>query len=566
MRKNIQTLLLVSALASGSIFTAPRVEAAANTPYINKYSEGTFVKYDGNSIIFEEYDGTVHNIEFDGRTQLMIDDRAVTINDFKKGMEIYVELKGRRIVYMDSFSTDSPAHITPGTKLRTGVVKSIDRDQIVLTTAIGTEETYFTSPATLTLKDGENVTLNNLYVGDRIKLHFSDIDTSIASKIIIEGRSIEIKDLYKGQIAVTNRMSSVLTFNDVEVFTNGKWEKKGTLRLPYNSDLPLYVAGQKIDYKNIENYRGKTVYIALKDFFGRDGAEKMVIKNQYEMTFSDRIDSVNWYTSEIELANKKNIGFHEGTMVIKNGRLVDQYSIMPNSSALVVADGRGASSTADVIYIYDEDINNSNIGMDRIYAGRVDSVKDYSLSLKDFFVLEKNSWESFAEPKDLAYDNDTFIYDVEKKKTLTAKEFLDGEYHVDESSIPSGDSDDPSIGELQKLRDYNAYIYTDGDRIAGIYLVKEMDSLLKQDVTTATIKSGPTANDTIGDTVLVLKDEKNWSELGQKWNVGYGDRNLRIKDALIMKNGKRIKASDLKANDRLYIVRQDLVGKIIVVK
>lgn len=563
MRKSIIALLLVSILIGASIFGTSKVDAAANSPYINGYSEGFFIKYSGNRILFEEYDGTVHNIAFDGKTQLMIDERQVTIKDFKKGMEIYVKLEGRKIVYMDSFSTDSPAYIAPGSKQKSGTIKMIDRNQITIKTAIGTEETYFTSPSTVAIKNGENMSLNSLYVGDRVKLHFDNIDTTTVSKIVIEGDSILIKDLYKGVLAVTNRMSPVVTFNNVEVFRNGSWKKIDSLRLPYNSDLPLYLGGQKIDYKNIENYRGKSVYIALKNNFGSDNAEKMVIKNQYEMTFSEKIQSVNWYTSQIKLSNTRNIGFHDGTMVIKNGRLVDNYSITPNSSALVVADGRGGESIADVIYIYDEDINNSNIGMDRIYAGRVESIGEYTLDLRDFFVLDKNKWESFgyAKEKDLKklyYDNETFIYDVETKKSMTSSELLSGKYHVDEDNMNRDD-------ERDNIRDYNAYIYTDGDRISSIYLVKQMDSLLKQTVTTATIASDPTEDPNMGMTIE-LRDIKDWSERLEKWNLKYGNMNLRTKDALIMKNGKSIKSSDLKIGDRLYIVRDDLVGKVIVVK
>ena len=95
-----------------------------------------------------------------------------------------------------------------------------------------------------------------------------------------------------------------------------------------------------------------------------------------------------------------------------------------------------------------------------------------------------------------------------------------------------------------------------------------MDSLLKQTIATATVKTGPIFNETLNDTVIVLRDSKSWSASLQKWTIGYEDTNLMVKDALIMKNGKRIKAEELKPNDKLYIVmnKDDLVGKVIVVK
>ena len=559
MNKNMLAFLLAALLLGTSLLAAPTVNAAKNTPYANGYSEGYFIKSENNRIYYEEYDGTFHNIAFDSKTNLLIDNRPVKISDFKKGMEIYVKLKNKNIYYMDSFSTSSPGYITPDSRERSGRVKDVSQDQITIITAIGTEETYFASPATLVSKDGKNTTLNALYAGDRVRLKFSDLSSKTASKILIEGDSVIIKDLYRGVLSVTERMSRFVTVQNVERFRNGNWEKIGTMRMPYSTDLALFMAGKEIDYKKLDSYKGKTVYMAVKDFFGKEGAEKMVIRNQQEMSFSEKIEQVNWYTSEIKLSNKRNIGFNDGTMVIKNGRLVDNYSILPNSSALVVADGRASSSTANVIYIYDEDINNSKSGMDKIYAARVDNIGEYILNIKDFSVLDKNKWQSFNQSMPLYFDEETSVYDMEKKKTLTVKEFMDGEYHVDEDNITGG-----YVGQGGILKDYNAYIYTDGDRISSIYLKKDMDSILNQRVSTATVES--LKDDASTGLTLNLRDGKDWSDRLEKWNLRYGTMNLRVNDALIVKNGKAITAKQLKIGDRLYIVRDDLDGKVIVVK
>ena len=165
-----------------------------------------------------------------------------------------------------------------------------------------------------------------------------------------------------------------------------------------------------------------------------------------------------------------------------------------------------------------------------IYAGRIDSIGEYTLDLRDFFVLNKNKWESFAwksdeDTKELYYDNDTFIYifdgtDPEKGRKIDSQELLNGEYHVDEDKA----QDD----HHKKLRDYYAYIYTDGDRIAGIYLRKSIDSVLRQKIVTATL-------------------DKN---------------QVKAKGALVMKNGVRIKTSELKKGDKIYMVMDETVSNV----
>lgn len=604
MNKNISRILMTSAICGSLVLNAQVFAESEKTtqitaekdieePIEKDFIEGYFESSKENIITIKDYDGTIHTKSFDLNSIMMVNERGAKVTDFKKGMEVYVKIDGERIAYMDSFTVDNPGYISPSSKQRVGVIKSIDRDQITIRTAIGTEETYSLTDATLTLKDGKNVSLNSLYAGDRVRLQFDDIETDFVSKLIIEGNSIKVKDLYRGKIAVTNRMSSVVSFGDVEVFRNGKWTKTDIIRLPYNSDLPLYLGGQKINYRNIEHYRGKTVYMAIKDSYGRDSAEKMVIKNKQEMTFSDKIENVNHFTSEIELSNKRNIGFNEGTMIIKSGRIVDSHSITPNSSALVVADGRGASATADVIYIYDEDVNNSNIGMDMIYAGRVDTIGEYTLNLKDFFVLNKNEWESFGSIKDgvkeLYYDNDTFIYDADSGEVLDPEKLLNGEYNVDE--------DKAQEDYHKKLRDHYAYIYTDGDRIAGIYLRKNIDSVLRQKIVTATLDKNPleqkqqgddsNSTDTTlveidgidekedGELTLALRDAKDWSAYDEGWKLKYKNLNVEAKGALVMKNGERIKTSELKKGDKIYMVMDEYMygktfmgrrARVIVVK
>lgn len=578
MKRHISAFFITSVILSSTVLSSQLGVEASKIQQHNQIDviEGYFENVEENIMKIKDYDGKISIKHFDTNTVFMLNERSVKISEFKKGMQIYAKTDGENIVYMDSFTVDDPGYITPNSKQRSGVVVKIDRNQITIKTAIETEETYFTDDVTLSLKDGKNVELNSIYVGDRVRIEFDNDETDIISKINIEGKSVKIKDLYRGKIAVTNRMSSVVSFQDVEVFRNGKWMKIDTIRLPYNSDLPLYVGGEKINYRNLENYRGKTVYMAIKDLRGRDGAEKMVIKNKNEMTFSDKIVGVNHFTSELELSNKRNISFHEGTMIIKNGRLVDSHSITPNSSALVVADGRGASSTADVIYLYDEEINNSNIGMDMIYAGRLESIGEYTLDLRDFFVLNKNKWESFPwktkeDIKELYYDSDTFIYDVEKNKTLTSQELLSGEYHIDEDNDKGN----------KNLRDYYAYIYTDGDRISGIYLRKSIDSLLRHRIVTATLDKNPLKYgeeiEAIDENIenprlkLGLRDIRDWSEKTESWKLKYENLNVEVKDALVMKNGERIKTSELKKGDKIYMVMDDITtfgrqAKVIIVK
>lgn len=551
MKKVISIILMILIFAN----LATASETGVRNIFGQGIVEGYFIEYKDNNIVLEEYGGTIYSIPMIREVRLEIDGRPVKITDFKKGMEIYVELQGRSIKYMDAYSNDMPGYIQPGEKVRVGIIKGIDRDQIQLKLPTGKEEVYFTSPATIILKNKQNTNANSLYVGDRVKLYFDEINTSYITRVEIEGDSILIKDLYRGKITVVDELEDVIALEKVDVFRNGSWKSLGkNLRLPYNSDLPLYVGGQKINYKNLKYYKGRTVYMAMKDYFGKEKIEKMVVKAQYETSFSEKIREINWFSSQLELDNNKNINFHDGTMVIKSGRLVDAYNLNPQSDGLVIADGRGDDLSADIIYIYNEDINNSNIGQDYIYAGRLNTILDDKVYLKDFFLLDKNDWESFPEEKELFYDDDTFIYDMENKKEVSPKEFFSTNFSVDEKNTKN-----------QKPRDWYGYLYTDGDRISAAFVKKSIDSLLVQRTTVGIVDTKPTLNEFMGWTTN-LRDVKNWSSRNEEWMAANASLNIYLREAMIIKNGRRVTIDDIRVGDRLYLVRDSNMAKVIIIK
>jgi hypothetical protein len=540
------------------------VSADEKGPYRDRFIEGYLTDigwYYGDYVEIEEYDGTSHKLWFHPEAYFRIDGIPVRLEDFEPGLEVYGELEDGDLKYLESYSTQNPGYIPPGGKVRTGIVKKIDRDQIVLKELTGEENSYFTSYGTIVVRKGRTASLSDLYEGDRVKLYFDEVDSRLISRMHIEGDSVLVKDLYRGKLAIADDLSNKIVVEEAEVFRNGKWqEERADMQISYDRSFPLYMGGQQIPYQNMKYLKGKTVYLAVKDFFGSNKAEKMVIKNQYETAYSSKIEHINYYSDQFELDNRKNIRFHDGTIIIKNGRLVDKESVLPNSDALVIADGRGTDLVADVIHIYNEDLNNSNMGQNQLYAGRLSRITQDKVYLKDFYLLEYHDWVSFAtekekDEKELYYDGDTHIYDLENRKKVSMKEFFAMDYAVDEDSDYVRDND---------LKDWYAYIYTDGDRIASILLQKNMDSLLRQRITNGIVES--VQDDALVGWKISLRDAKDWSSRNEKWMARNASLSIHLSKCMIVKGGRMIEPEELRSGDRLYIVRDDATAKVIIVK
>ncbi len=547
--KKLSIILFILMLLAVEVYADPY------GPYRNKYIEGYLISISKDKVTIEEYDGTFHSLNILSDAILTIDGIPVTYSDFIPGMEVYGTIQGRSIKTLEAYSTENPGYIPPGKKVVKGTVKSLDFNSITIKLPSGEEETYTYTPATIITRDKNPIAIDKLYEGDSVRLFFDEYNTNTISRISVEGDSILISGLYKGTLSFKDSYDNRVALENVKRLSSFQWSNYSDLiLLNSNEDFPIYIGGQKINPANLKYYRGREVYLAVKKVFGQETIEKMTLKSTRERNYTEKISDVNYYSDSFTLNNKQNLTLNDSTIIVKNNRLVDKYSVNPESSAFIVAD-TGLGNLANLIYIYDEDLNNSNIGQSYLYYGRLDEVIDYMVLLKDYYVLDRNEWDRYRRSTELTYDDDTYIFDITNKKLITVQEFQAGNYAVDEDSDYADDRD---------LEDWYGYLYTSGDNILVMGLVEEKDDLLSQRVTAGTVKS--TSTDPYVGQVIYLTDSRDWSSRNSSFMPKAQDLRLMIEDALIIKDDKLISKDELKPGDRLYIVRDDFKCKFILVK
>ncbi len=72
----------------------------------------------------------------------------------------------------------------------------------------------------------------------------------------------------------------------------------------------------------------------------------------------------------------------------KNGRLQDRFAVSPGDDVYIIADGSGTSLTANLIYIYNEDINRSVLGQHFLYCGILDQIFEDRVWLDQILYVE----------------------------------------------------------------------------------------------------------------------------------------------------------------------------------
>ncbi|KDR94675.1 hypothetical protein SAMN02745945_02589 [Peptoclostridium litorale DSM 5388] len=508
--------------------------------------EGFIVSIFGNTVTLEDYDGDVHTLFTDGKTQLSMDMETVyNLSEFKRGMEVYIEYKRDTITYMDGYSTESFGQIDAGSRWRSGQVTMIDRDRLEIMDLLGNREIYSISPACIVTRGGISIRREEIGEGDRVKLYFDTYDTMTAGRIQVQGRSVLLKGIYKGQLAISDRYDDSLSFEGLKMLKNGSWEDAYSSNMKLSPDSKIYISGSSVSPENLKYYRGKTAYLAVKDFFGSDSVEKMVLKDRFERLYSERIDEKSPYSSQVELSNKTNINITQGSIVVKGGRLVEDSTISQGQTALIVADSSYAGESANVVMVAGEGNAPSGLNASYIYSARLGMVLPYSVETENLYVLQNHDWAAM-ENMAFYYDEDTFIYDVDEEEVISVEDFSSGKY------APG------------KAKGKHAYIYGDGDRISFISIKDEMDSLGAIRTTSGLADSVYESSKT--GWMVEMRDASDYSAKKEKWMPKNNSVNIILEDALIIKGSKSIEPGDILPGDNLYIVRDGAFARVVYIR
>ncbi len=503
----------------------------------------------------EDYSGALYRLSVPDPAPFAIDGIPVGWADLQPGLEVIVAAEGSRLISLEAFSTPHPGYIAPGSLTVIGLVTAVDRDQITVMEDTGLEGHYTLAPFTTVTKNGVALPLNALYVGDRVILHFDDLDSALISRMEIEGKSILVSQLYRATLQLVNPLEGILSCSEVEAFHNGTWQPAQSARsFAYSGDLPVYLSGHRIMTANLKYYRGKTVYLLTKQVMGQEKIERLILKGHTEYTYNGRLDRVNFFSGEFEL-NQKNFMMGEGTVIIKDGRLQDKSVLSSGSSALVIADSWLGQSLSNIVCIFDQALNNSSLGQQRLYYGRIDLITEDSLWLKNPYQLQNNLFADAGDEVQLYYGSDSRVYDTETGDWLETGELLAGSYAVDEASEYSEDHD---------LKDWYGYVYTDSDHIIGMAVEPDKGDLDSLRVSTGTIST--VVDDPLIGWSITLGDGYDWSNHNRQWMLKSQFLRLSTADALIIKNGQPVSAHQLKPGDRLYLVRDDFYVRCAVVK
>lgn len=515
-----------------------------------------------NKITIVDYDDNTRVLRVTPYAAVTINMRPGVLADLKYGQEVTLNANNGLVTSITGETfMDEPGYIPKNGMARTGTVKYLGSDSITIEYGDGTGESFKIDEGTIIVKEGRGIRFYDLREGDRVKLYFDDIYSGAVSKLQVEGKEQLIKMVYKGKLNKVDVSDDEITLTSPKELKNSRWKDINDYKVKVELDnsASIYYNGSQIDIDDLgDDHINDDVYVVLEDSYSKDKGIKVVVKKGSEKLYNDEIDGVNFAAEKLELDNGKNIIYDEGTIIIKDNRLVSASGLKKDINALVVTDYSSSKYRASVIEL---GITGGDQMFENIYVGKVDSIDSDDFDIKWYSELSGNEWDDVSRSDiTFEYNDDTFIVDItdDEYKEITTHDFFHDGYSEEER------------------KEYYTFIVTDEDQ-SVIAMSLRKDELFKN----SGIDTSSEIEDELDDLLLTkgsvedidqlrnrlkISDPYDWSAFHEEWQENRNDEYVDIEQTLFMKGDEVIDIDDIDEDDTIYILRNDEDAIVIFVE
>lgn len=533
-----------------------------------------------NTVTLYDYNDSIKEYPVAQHALVTINGAYAKLAELPGGQEVKLTVKNGYITnIVAETDPDQPGGIPSFGKMRSGEVYMTYADSAIFNLSNGQRMQYTLPVESAIIKGGAKITLKALKPGDKVKLYFSDMYSTRVDRIEVEGAERLISQIYKGDIQDFNSSSGVLSLASPNVLKNNGWKALDTytVEIPVDENTQIFEGSSRVEQGDLfKLFKDKTAYVVVENAYGTNKAAKISIRNGGEMMTYDSVIAVDTVQNSMELYNKENYTFNEGTIVVKDNRLLDPSRIKLYDSAFVISDYYMGNKNLSVVKL----IPRAEAFFDNLYIGAIYTVDSNSVTFKNHARLSANQWSSVDSnvSKRFFYTSETGIVNRTPDPAVAIKpqEFFNKGFGEEENK-------DKNNQGLKYERYYGIFVTNGTDviqaltlRYKGLVLGQNIDdgitdeALIKaqlEDIlkTTGLIRGTVEAIDTKWQR-LQLTDSNEWSPTLAEWRTNNVDVYAFYKEALIIKEGKVIDSTGIKTGDSVYILKNKEQGLIVFVE
>jgi hypothetical protein len=512
-------------------------EIDANYGYITivDYSTGNeitkyFYRNDVNAIKQMHYDTISSDNYIDNVfNTTLYDPRTTTIDRIEAGDIVHMKINPDNPDYITDISAKTNYVV------KYGNVRSMDyvhQDLYRMTVQFedGQLAYYEVDQAVVIRKGSSNIPSYDLKAGDWVKLLVNQavigpghIEDTI-KEISVDRYKNNIATVYRGQLGSRNKSQNTFSLlNSQELGQNNWLDYKQSRNLTFKENqMEVYYKGERISLDDaLYRYAGSNyvAYVAMESLPGADSVVRVSIYDDTRSTILDQdyVLDTNGGQSFTLFNTINPIVTDPGTIIIRNGRLVEASNILAPDYTQVVLGGAGAAAVVNIT----QEPGNTALTLSR---GRVKEIEDnQSFVVSSQGMLRDMTWVYSPIERTYTIDYETVIKD--ENGFISFQDFRD----YDEMSQVDEVYTIISEGTKAKYLIKNPYA-TEG--FVGVYYGNEGNSLSIRNVS------------------VYDSNSKVWDDLSLNSNYA---RVLVEENSIILKNNKAISIGELKEGDRLRV-------------
>lgn len=577
----------VKALYKGSLITRldiqENVDYYADTEYIDgiiKYIDRT-----GRIIKLEDYDGNLRTYGLDDRVIVTVNDYYEDLDSLQNEQDATFEVSGRTIKAIKAFTM-------PGeevSKEYQAVLRVRDvGDNTIKVTEINDRQnpiTFKTDSFTSITYLGYPIKLYNIKTGDLVKIKANETSTDRADDIQLMSKRQRVEKIYKARILNTLPTQNRIALSKVQSYKYPDWmELDDEKTFPIKRDAEIYKEGRRLTIEDLDKQRNVEAYIVTVKDFGEETIAKMTLKSVSEDSAFSGTFNTQWTDNSIKLADGQKLSFDEGTIIIKDRRLLDTSDLTYNDEAFVIKNRMpGGTNYAALVSME----NGNGFDYRNVVRGYIHDMGEDNFSLESYANLINNEWDYHYDDESYFYlSKDSKILDNVLKRTyITRDTFLESRFwELDSKGKPKRtydpdkytahypymyDEKGPHYEECkQKSKHMLAYavINEDGEATA-INIYKRDPNLGKEEVTfKENLITGEVVRFNETYTQLTLTDVKEYSKFYGQWQPTTSNTVINTQKAIIIRNEQVVTLSDLDIGDKIYAITDQNNGILIFVE
>lgn len=507
-------------------FVLPSASEANTRTYDAEFDSFEMNNGELQYVVLMNEKGKTNRYKTDNNLQMYINNTLTTTEGFKYGMPVTIYRNNLgKVTRIEGLSAVDEGVITPNSKQLAGIVASIDAagDYINVKLDSGEEREFYVSSDTEFFKGTQKVDFSYMYEGDRVKMSFSEADsnTIVEADIVQDGALIE--NIYRGTLNNVNAISNRMTVKNNASLMDWDFNSRSTAfkTFKFNNATTIYYGNTQIRKNQMRNYRNSSVYFVTTMVNREEIVKKIIIMKNFERTFFDEVKLVNTKSKYFQLVQSGTYNYHNGSILVRNGRLVEPASLQTKGSAYVITDGQTSSQYTHVVNVTNDSFLSPNLASHELYFGSLSSYSElnYRINTKDMLKLTNNVWKD-ANNKALSFSNNTiFTQNIGNAKV--------------------------NVTSLSRVMNRPGYFYVKDGHIVAAHFLETADTY------TTVVSTGRVTNVNASSSVA-LQDVTQW--MNGKWEIFPSIPTLDLSTALIIKDGKIITAKDLKRSNRLVVL------------